>query len=115
MLNLVERQTPQTTANTPKGYTFWKPQHATKAGVKCTVIKVTSPDNGGKPDNYGNPVVLYFTANDQKYSKGFTLASDGLRNIALVLGLDESKWPKKSFMAYQETGDEGDLRTRFGK
>jgi hypothetical protein len=112
MLQLTERQQPTATGNQVKGYTFWKPQHCTKAGTKCTVSKVTTD----KPDNFGNPVVVYWTANDgQKYSKGFSLAADGLRNIAGVLSLDETKWKGKSFMAYQEVGDEGDLRTRFGK
>lgn len=111
MINLTARQVPQDSAQTPRGITFLKPMHATKEGVKATIYKVTTD----KADNYGNPVVVYYTFGGQKYSKGYKFSSDNLAKHVEILGADETKWAKKSLTIFKVTDEELSERLAFGK
>jgi len=110
MIELQRRQVPTGNEQTPRGVTFLKPQHATKEGTVATITKVTN----GKPDNFGNPVVVSYSMNGQKYSKGYKLTSDNLASHVDALGNDESKWAKKSIKIFRVTDDEGAERLAFG-
>jgi hypothetical protein len=115
MITIQRNNVPQGGAQTPKGVQFLKPMHATKQGVTATIYKVTSPDNGGKLDNFQNPYVVYFTIGGQKYSKGFKSTSDNLASLVDLLGADESKWTKKTIKVYRDIDDDQSERLRFGK
>lgn len=111
MLELQRRQVPTGNDQTAKGITFLKPQHATKEGVTASITKVTTD----KKDNFGNPVVVYYSIAGAKYSKGYKLSSDNLASHVDVLGADETKWAKKSIKVFKVTDDEGSERLAFGK
>jgi len=115
MINIQRNNVPSGDAVQSRGVQFLKPIHVSEKGSKATIYKVTSPDNGGKPDNFGNPVVIYFNIGGQKYSKSFKLTSDNLADICGLLGADESKWVRKELTIIQLRGDEGDLRLGFRK
>lgn len=116
MINVVRRQLPINDSTTPKGITFLKPSHLTKEGKVLTIYKVTNSleNKSDKPDAFGNPIVVFYKMDGQKYSKGYKLTSDLLAAHVDVLGEDETKWIKKSILGFQTKGDEGDIRCGFG-
>jgi hypothetical protein len=111
MITIQRNNVPQGGTQTPRGVQFLKPMHATKEGVKATITKCTSD----KPDNFGNPYVVYLTIAGQKYSKGFKPTSDNLATLVDLLGADETKWSKKTVTVFRMTDDEGSERLAFGK
>ena len=111
MITIQRSNVPQGGAQTPRGIQFLKPMHATKEGVKATITKVTTD----KPDNFGNPYVVYLTIGGQKYSKGFKGTSDNLASLVDILGADETKWIKKTVTVLRVTDDEGSERLAFAK
>jgi len=111
MIQVQRNNVPQGTQQAARGVQFLKPIHATKEGVKATITKVSTD----KPDNFGNPYVVYMTINGQRYSKGFKPTSDNLASLVDLLGSDESKWIKKSITVFRVTDDEGSERLAFGK
>jgi hypothetical protein len=115
MITIQRNNVPSGDAIQSRGVQFLKPMHVSEKGARATIYKVTSPDNGGKPDNFGNPVVIYFNIGGQKYSKGFKFSSDNLADIVGIVGPDESKWVKKELTVLSVKGDEGDLRLAFRK
>ena len=118
MIKIQRNNVPTGDAVQTRGVQFLKPIHVSDKGSRATIYKVTSPDNGGTPDNFGNPVVIYFEIGGQKYSKGFKFSSDNLADIVSILGDDESKWTKKGhneLTLLKLRGDEGDLRLGFRK
>jgi hypothetical protein len=69
MINLQRNNNP-TGTSTPKGVQFLRPMHVTPEGVKAKIVKATD----GKPDNFGNPVVVDFTIGGQKYGRDLSTA-----------------------------------------
>ena len=99
-------------ASTPRGVQFLSPRHVTDAkGLKATVYKVTTD----KPDNYSNPIVVYFKVGNDKYSKGFKVSSDGLIALVDLYGEDEKKWLGKPVTIGKYVDDDGGERLTFGK
>ena len=97
---------------TPRGVQFLSPRHVTDAkGMKATIYKVTTD----KPDNYGNPFVVFFKVGNDKYSKGFKATSDGLIALVDMLGEDEKKWSGKSLTINKYVDDDGGERLTFTK
>lgn len=95
----------------PKGVQFLSPRHITNAkGHLAKITKMTTD----KPDNYGNPYVVYFVMDGDKYSKG--LKGDSLLLIDLVdiLGTeDEKKMIGKEILIGKTVDDEGGERLTF--
>lgn len=114
MINVQRHQVPEATTQTPHGVIFAKPQHFSRKGDKMLITKVTSPDNGGKPDNFGNPYVVFWITNDQKYQKGFKPTSDNLATLVDLLGSDEAKWVKKTVTIFCVEDEDKNLRIAFG-
>lgn len=111
MINLQRNNVPQG-QETPKGIQFLSPRHVTSdKGFTAEIYKVTTD----KPDNFGNPVVVYFKAGTQKYSKGFKLSSDLLATLCGIHGNDESKWKGKKVQVTKSTDDEGGERLQFSR
>lgn len=111
MINLQRNNTPQGN-EVPKGIQFLSPRHVlTAQGFKAEIYKVTTD----KPDNFGNPVVVYFKAGTIKYSKGFKLSSDLLATLVDLLGADESKWTKKVITIGKMVDDNGGERLTFSR
>jgi hypothetical protein len=112
MITLQRNNLPQGTAQAARGVQFLKPLHVTNPeGMKAKVYKVTT----NKPDNFGNPVTVYFNVGGAKYSKGFKLTSDNLASIVELLGADETKWIGKGITIGKLVDDEGGERLVFTK
>lgn len=96
-----------------RGVQFLSPyKHVTKAeGHKATIYKVTTD----KPDNFGNPYVVYFEMDGQKYSKGFLPTADGLAQLVELFGADEKKWIKKPLVISKSTDEDGGQRLVYLK
>ena len=109
MINLQRRQVPTGNESTPRSISFLSPRHVTFDGVLAKVIKVTTD----KPDNFGNPVVVFYEFGGQKYQKGYKMTSDNLASQVDILGTDESKWIGKSLLISKVEGEEGDERLHF--
>lgn len=103
----LQRNNPTQGATTPRGVQFLSPRHITNAeGHQAKIAKVTID----KPDNFGNPYVVYFVMDGQKYSKGFKPTSDALAQIVDLFGTDEKKWPGKSLRIGKMCDDDGGER-----
>lgn len=105
MLTVQTSNAPKGSA-TQKGVQFLKPEHVRAKSLVFTVAKVTTD----KPDNFGNPYVVYFTCNGQRYSKGYSPTSTGLAELVSVMGTpDETKWAKKTVLigasSSEDTGE----------
>lgn len=112
----VQRGNAASATSTPKGVQFLSPRHITKAeGHIAKVTKVTTPDNGGKPDNFGNPYVVYFLMEGTRYSKGFKPTSDALAQLVDLLGADEKKWSNASIRITKTVDDDGGERLAYLK
>jgi hypothetical protein len=112
MITLQRNNLPQGTTQAARGVQFLKPLHVTNPeGMKAKVYKVTT----NKPDNFGNPVTVYFNVGGAKYSKGFKLTSDNLASIVELLGADETKWIGKGVTIGKLVDDEGGERLVFTK
>ena len=89
------------TSDVKKGVQFLSPKHVTTPdGFKAKIVEVTTD----QPDTFGNPVVVYFS-----------LASDGLRQLVNVLGLDETKWVGKIVTIAKRTQKRGGEQLTFSK
>ena len=115
MITLQRAQTPSETSASPRGVQFLKPQHVPVYGgkigeIKARVYKVTTD----KPDGFGNPVIVYFQAPGQKYSKSFKLTSDNLAALVGFLGEDETKWAGKPVTISKTVNEDGE-RLTFSK
>lgn len=105
---VIQRSNTPTGTATPKGVQFLNLGHVTNPnGHVAKILKVTSPDNGGKPDNYGNPYVVFFEYGGQKYSKGFKPSSDNLASLASLFGNDESTWKNKLVLIGKQVDEDG--------
>ena len=102
-------------ASTPRGVQFLSPKHTTSAGKLAKITKVSTPDNGGKPDNFGNPYIVWLTMDGQKYSKGFKPTSDNLAMLVDILGDDEAKWVGQQVVVGKSSDDESGERLVFTK
>jgi hypothetical protein len=96
----VQRPAKKVNNNTSKGIQFLSPRHVTEAGgalkLKISEVTVVGQTKDAEPDNFGNPVVVYFAdAKGVQYSKGFSLTSDNLADLCDLLGKDEQKWAGK--------------------
>ena len=114
MITLQRNQTPSET-NVQRGVQFLKPQHVPVVNGKigtlpAKVYKVTTD----KPDGFGNPVIVYFNATGQKYSKSFKLTSDNLASLVEILGADETKWAGKAITISKVASEDGE-RLTFSK
>ena len=108
----VQRNNPTSDgASAPRGVQFLSPRHVDKTGSVAKITKVTTD----KPDNFGNPYVVYFLMNREKYSKGFKATSANLIALVDLLGDDEGKWKGKDVRISKVQGDEGDERLAFSK
>ena len=101
----IQRNTPAQSGATNKGIQFLNLSHVTAKGVVFTIEKVTTD----KPDSYGNPYVVYFSADGQKYSKGYKPTSDALADLVELFGEEEKKWVgKKVLIGKTSDPDDGD-------
>ena len=108
----VQRPQKQTNNGTSKGVQFLSPKHVHAADGKL-LLKVTDCTTN-EPDNYGNPVVVYFVdASGVQYSKGFKLTSDNLADICDILGKDETKFAGKYLLVTVETTKRGQEQLKF--
>lgn len=113
MINVVRNNVP-TGSVSPKGVQFLSPKHVTSPdGFVARVYKVSTPDNGGKPDNYGNPYVVYFENGAEKFSKGMKPTSEHLFQLVDMLGTDERDWLGKAVTINKVVDDEGAPRLVF--
>ncbi len=112
MITLQRNNIPQGNQQAARGVQFLKPMHITNPkGITAKIYKVSTD----KPDNFGNPVNVYFNADGQKYSKGFKLTSDNLASLVTLLGSDETKWVGKTVTIGKMVDDDGGERLIFGK
>lgn len=109
MITVQRNNVPQQGKTQARGVQFLKPIHVPTTGVKAQIYKATSD----KPDNFGNPYVVYFQFNGGKYSKGFKPTSDNLATLVDLLGADETKWAKKTVTITRLVDDEGAERIAF--
>lgn len=110
----VRRQQHGTDGQGQKGTQFLSPRHVTsKGGHIAKITKVTTD----KPDNFGNPYVVYFVMDGDatKYSKGFKDTSSLLGNLVDLFGEDESKWPGKSLVIGKQVDEDGAERLTFSQ
>lgn len=106
----VTRNNPTQGASTPKGVQFLSPRHISNPeGHVATITKVTTD----KPDNFGNPYVVYFVMDGQKYSKGYKSSSDALATLVDLFGADEKKWVKKTVVIGKLVDDDGGERLTY--
>lgn len=106
----VTRNNPTQGASTPKGIQFLSPRHITNPeGHTATITKVTTD----KPDNFGNPYVVYFVMDGQKYSKGYKPTSDALSTLVDLFGADEKKWIKRTVVIGKMVDDDGGERLTY--
>ena len=93
--------------STPRGVQFLSPRHITNLnGHQAKVLKITSD----KPDNFGNPYVVFFLMDGVKYSKGFKPTSDALAQLVDLLGTDEKKWAGKALVISKSVDDDNGER-----
>jgi hypothetical protein len=112
----VDRSNVRTEAtSTERGVQFLSPNHTNSAGKLAKITKVNTPDNKGKSDNYGNPYVVYFTMDGQKYSKGFKPTSDNLAVLVELFGEDESKWIGQPVIIARTDDEDSGPRLAFSK
>jgi hypothetical protein len=107
----VQRGNPAQGKSTPKGIQFLNLGHI---GATATVAKITEVTTD-EPDNYGNPVVVYFEFGGTDYSKGFKPTSDGLIALVDLLGADETKWVGKSVKIGKKADKRGGERLTYSK
>jgi hypothetical protein len=109
MITLQRSNAPQG-QSVPKGVQFLSPKHVTRPdGFDVEIIKVTID----KPDNFGNPYVVYFSNGAEKFSKGFKSTSDLLASLVDMLGADETKWIGKKINVNKHSDDDGGVRLVF--
>lgn len=93
-----------------KGVQFLSPKHvADGKELTCKVVKVTT----NKPDNFGNPYVVYFFDGTTKYSKGYSETSDALISLVDMLGEDEKKWVGRTVVVGKELNDSADKESGY--
>lgn len=112
LITLQRNNIPQGDKAQTRGVQFLKPLHVTNPkGMSAKIYKVTTD----KPDNFGNPVTVYFNIGGAKYSKGFKFTSDNLASLVDLLGAEESKWIGKSITIGKLVDDDGGERLVFAK
>jgi hypothetical protein len=112
MIELQRNNIPESGGVQKRGVQFLKPAHIkSDKGQLARITKVTTD----KPDNFGNPVVVYFLMDVQRYSKGFKLTSDNLASICDILGTDETKWVNRLILIGKFSDDDGNERLIFTK
>lgn len=112
MIKVRRPQGQGTSGQGQQGVQFLSPRHVTaKGGHMAKITKVTTD----KPDNFGNPYVVYFVMEKDatKYSKGFKDTSALLASLVDLFGEDEGKWIGKPLVIGKETDDEGGERLSF--
>lgn len=114
MITLQRNQTPSET-NVQRGVQFLKPSHVPVVNgrigeIKAKIYKVTTD----KPDGFGNPVVVYYQAPGQKYSKSYKFSSDNLATHVELFGNDETKWIGKAITISKTVSEDGE-RLTFSK
>lgn len=108
----LQRTNAPTGGATPRGVQFLSPRHLTnEVGHKAQIYRATT----NKPDNFGNPYVVYFEMDGTKYSKGFKATSDGLAQLCDVLGTDEKKWVGKSVIIGKKVDDDNGERLTYSE
>jgi len=104
----VQRSNAPVGTSTQRGVQFLSPRHVAAGPLTMTIAKVTTD----KPDNFGNPYVVYFTHNGAHYSKGYSPTSDALAQLVDLFGADEKKWTGKSVViGASNNADEGERLT----
>jgi len=96
------------------GVQFLGLKHITSSGGHVAkIVRVTTD----KPDNFGNPFVVYFTMGEDgtRYSKGFRETSPLLCDLVDFFGNDEKKWLGKQIVIRKVTDEEGSERLSFGR
>ena len=94
-----------------RGVQFLKTDHVTEAGKLAKITKVTTD----KPDNFGNPYVVYFEIDGQRYSKGYSPTSDALATLVELLGEDEKKWIGKTIVIGKSNDPDQGTRLTYAK
>ena len=107
MISVVRNNVPEE-GSTPRGVQFLGPKHITHAGGHIAKITKVTTD---KKDNFGNPYVVYFTMDGQRYSKGFKPTSPMLISLVDMFGEDEGKWINKQVLLNKKSDDEGERLT----
>jgi hypothetical protein len=111
MLTVVRSNAPEGKA-VSKGVQFLSPRHITSPeGLVFAISKVTTD----KPDNYGNPYVVYFMRNGEKYAKGFKPTADALATLVDLFGIDEKKWTGKKVLVGVHTDEDSGVRLTWQK
>lgn len=108
----LQRQQAGTQGQGQKGVQFLSPRHITeKGGHLAKITKVTTD----KPDNFGNPYVVYFQmdGDSTKYSKGFRPTSSLLADLVDLFGEDEKKWIGKRLVIGKIADEEDAERLSF--
>jgi hypothetical protein len=103
------RSTGKQASNSTRGVQFLSPRHV-EIPLALKITEVTTSE----PDNFGNPVVVYFVdSKGVQYSKGFSLTSDLLCDICDMLGKDESKWVGSILICSAVAGKRGGMQLHF--
>lgn len=101
----VDRTNHQAQQGSAKGVQFLSPKHVmSSSGITAKITKVTT----NKPDNFGNPYVVYFYDGTTKYSKGYSPTSDALIALVDLFGEDEKKWVNRTVVIGKELNDSAD-------
>lgn len=108
----VQRSNPvSTTGAAIKGVQFLAPKHVADGPLVMKITKVTTD----KPDNFLNPIVVFFENRSTKYSKGFKETSYNLIALVDIFGADEKKWIGKDVQVSAVADDGGALQLHFAK
>lgn len=92
------------------GVQFLSPKHIPENGILALKVTRVTTD---KPDNFGNPYVVYFSGQGGKYSKGYKPTSEATAVFAGVWGNDETKWIGQSVNVGKSTDEDGGVRLTY--
>jgi len=107
----VDRSNQAQGQKTQRGVQFLSPKHILNDRQEATITKVTTD----KPDNFGNPYVVYYKFGGQKYSKGYSETSDALMTLVDLFGEDEKKWIDKKVILGKVSSEETGTRLTYAK
>lgn len=105
---VLQRAAQNSGKSTPRGVQFLKTDHVMQP-TPAKILKVTTD----KPDNFSNPIVVYFTFGGITYSKGYKPTADGLARLVELFGNDETKWANRDVILSAAEDTEGGLRLAY--